>query len=133
MEHFSTLARINQRRRVSPETVHFACSFHRCHCEGNEGDEMENKFRKEMQSPLIQLKLKMIRDNVNRWDTLWASYEGRYKEMSEDEIKAFNAELHVIATDTMNELSSIRKRLIKVSVPFEEKPSEKSGPRHPGR
>ena len=94
---------------------------------------MENKFRKEMQSPLIQLKLKMIRDNVNRWDTLWASYEGRYKEMSEDEIKAFNAELHVIATDTMNELSSIRKRLIKTSVPFEEKPSEKSASRHPGR
>lgn len=87
---------------------------------------MENKFRKEMQNPLIQLKLKMIRDNVNRWDTLWASYEGRYKEMSEDEIKAFNAELHVIATDTMNELSSIRKRFIKASVPFEEKPSEKS-------
>ena len=49
---------------------------------------MENKFRKEMQNPLIQLKLKMIRDNVNRWDTLWVSYEGRYKEMSEDEIKA---------------------------------------------
>lgn len=86
-----------------------------------------------MQSPLIQLKLKMIRDNVNRWDTLWASYEGRYKEMSEDEIKAFNAELHVIATDTMNELSSIRKRLIEASVPFEEKPPEKSGPRHPRR
>lgn len=94
---------------------------------------MENKIRKEMQSPLIQLKLKIIRDIVNRWDVLWASHKGRYKEMSEAEIKAFNAELHVIATDTMNELSSIRKRLIKTSVPFEEKSSEKSASRHPGR
>ena len=49
--------------------------------------------------------------------------------MSEDELRAFNAELHVIASDTMNELSSIWKRLIKVSVPFEEKTSEKSASR----
>lgn len=82
---------------------------------------MDNKGRKEMQTPLIQLKLKMIRDNVDRWDALWASYEGRYKEMPEDEIRAFNAELHVIANDTMNELSSIRKKLVKASVPFEER------------
>lgn len=81
---------------------------------------MEEKVRKEMQSPLIQLKLKMIRDSVDRWDALWASYEGRYKGMSEDEIRAFNAELRVIANDTMNELSSIRKRLSRKSVPFEE-------------
>ena len=81
---------------------------------------MEDKVRKEMQSPLIQLKLKMIRDNVDRWDALWASYEGRYKGMYEDEIRAFNAELRVIANDTMNELSSIRKRLSRKSVPFEE-------------
>lgn len=94
---------------------------------------MENKFKKEMQNPLIQLKLKMIRVNVNRWDALWASYEGCYKEMLEDEIKAFNAELLVIAIDTMNELTSIRKQLSKKSVPFEEKPSEESGPRHLGR
>ena len=87
---------------------------------------MEDKVRKEMQSPLIQLKLKSIKDNVDRWDSLWASHEGRYKEMSEDELRAFNAKLHVIASDTMNELSSIRKRLIRVSVPFEEKPPEKS-------
>ena len=73
---------------------------------------MEDKVRKEMQSPLIQLKLKMIRDNVDRWDALWASYEGRYKEMSEAETRAFNAELHVIANDTMNELSAIRKKLV---------------------
>ncbi len=124
----------NQSEKKSQSwTVHFARRFHRCHCERVEGDEMENKFKKEMQNPLIQLKLKMIRDNVNRWDALWASYEGYYKEMSEDEIKAFNAELLVIATDTMNELSSIRKMHIKTSVPFEEKPSEKSGPRHLGR
>lgn len=87
---------------------------------------MEDKVRKEMQSPLIQLKLKMIRNNVDRWDALWASHEGHYKEMSEDEIRAFNAELHVIANDTMNELSSIRKRLLKMSVPFEEKSPDKS-------
>lgn len=87
---------------------------------------MEDKVRKEMQSPLIQLKLKIIRDNVDRWDALWASHEGRYKEMSEEEIRAFNAELHVIANDTMNELSSIRKRLLKMSVPFEEKRPDKS-------
>lgn len=79
-----------------------------------------------MQSPLIQLKLKIIKDNVDRWDALWASCEGRYKEMSEDEIRAFNAELHVIANDTMNELSSIRNRLLKKSVPFEEKSPDKS-------
>ena len=72
-----------------------------------------------MQSPLIQLKLKMIRDNIDRWDALWTSHEGRYKEMSEAEIKAFNAELHVIASDTMNEISLIRKQLSKKSVPFE--------------
>lgn len=86
---------------------------------------MEDKIRKEMKSPLIQLKLKMIRDNVDRWDALWASHEGLYKEMAEDEIRAFNAELHVIASDTMNELSSIRKRLSKKSVPFEEKSTSK--------
>lgn len=86
---------------------------------------MEDKIRKEMQSPLIQLKLKMIRDNVDRWDALWASYEGRYKGMSEDEIRAFNAELRVIANDTMNALSSIRKQLLKKSVPFEEKSASK--------
>lgn len=40
---------------------------------------------------------------------------------SDDEIRAFNAELNVIATDTMNELSAIRKQLAKSSVPFEEK------------
>lgn len=89
---------------------------------------MEDKVRKEMQSPLIQLKLKMIRDNVDRWDSLWASYEGRYKDMSEAEIRAFNAELHVIANDTMNELSSIRKRLLKKGVPFEKKSPDKSFP-----
>ena len=87
---------------------------------------MGDKVRKEMQSPLIQLKLKIIKDNVDRWDALWASCEGRYKEMSEAEIRAFNAELHVIANDTMNELSSIRKKLVKASVPFEEKPTEQS-------
>ena len=87
---------------------------------------MEDKVRKEMQSPLIQLKLKIIKDNVDRWDTLWASHKGRYKDMSEAEIRAFNAELHVIANDTMNELSSIRKKLVKASVPFEEKPTEQS-------
>ena len=83
-----------------------------------------------MQSPLIQLKLKMIRDNVDRWDALWASYEGRYKGMSEDEIRAFNAELRVIANDTMNELSSIRKRLSRKSVPFEEVLPTRSFMRH---
>ena len=86
-----------------------------------------------MQSPLIQLKLKIIKDNVDRWDTLWASHKERYKDMSEAEIRAFNAELHVIANDTMNELSSIRKKLVKASVPFEEKPTEKSASIRRGR
>ena len=91
---------------------------------------MEDKVRKEMQSPLIQLKLKIIKDNIDRWDTLWASHKERYKDMSEAEIRAFNAELHVIANDTMNELSSIRKRLLKMSVPFEENSPDKSSSSH---
>ncbi|HIV98765.1 MAG TPA: hypothetical protein IAB12_03170 [Candidatus Ornithospirochaeta avicola] len=53
--------------------------------------------------------------------------------MSEDEIRAFDAGLHVIANDTMNELSLIRKKLVKASVPFEEKTPEKSASSHLGR
>ena len=89
---------------------------------------MEDKVRKEMQRPLIQLKLKMVRDNFDHWDALWASYEERYKEMSEDELRSFNAELHVIANDTMNELSSIRKQLLKSSVPLKKRRQRSQSP-----
>ena len=125
-EHFFHSCKNQSKKKNQSWNCIFASWFHQCHCNRNEGDEMEDKVRKEMQSPLIQLKLKMIRNNVDRWDALWASHEGHYKEMSEDEIRAFNAELHVIANDTMNELSSIRKRLLKMSVPFEEKSPDKS-------
>ena len=120
-EHFFHSCKNQSEKKSQSWSCAFASWFQQCHCERIEGDEMEDKVRKEMQSPLIQLKLKMIRDNVDRWDALWASYGGRYKEMSEAETRAFNAELHVIANDTMNELSSIRKQLSKKSVPFEEK------------
>ena len=116
---FSTLVRISLRKRASPGTVHLQAGFINVLATGFEGGEMEDKVIKEMQSLLIQLKI--IRDNVNRWDTLWASYEGCYKEMSGAEVRAFNAELHVIANNTMNELSSIMKYLLKKSVPFEER------------
>lgn len=52
---------------------------------------MVNKVRKEMQTPLMQLKLKMIQDNVERWDSLWASYEGHYQEMTDVETRVFYA------------------------------------------
>ena len=120
-EHFFHSWKNQSEKKSQPWSCAFASWFQQCHCERIEGDEMEDKIKKEMKSPLIQLKLKMIRDNVDRWDALWISHEGRYKGMSEAEIRAFNAELHVIASDTMNELSLIRKQLSKKSVPFEEK------------
>lgn len=89
---------------------------------------MVNKVRKEMQTPLMQLKLKMIQDNVERWDSLWASYEGHYQEMSDVETRVFYAELHVIANDTMNELSSIRKQLLKNSVPLKKRRQRSQSP-----
>ena len=111
-EHFFHSCKNQSEKKSQSWNCAFASWFQQCHCEGIEGDEMEDKVRKEMQRPLIQLKLKMVRDNVDRWDALWASYEGRYNEMSEAETRAFNAELHVIANDTMNELSAIRKKLV---------------------
>ena len=50
--------------------------------------------------------------------------------MSDVETRGFYAELRVIANDTMNELSSIRKQLLKNSVPFGEKTPEKSVSMH---
>lgn len=83
---------------------------------------MIDKVKEERPSSLIQLKLESICDNIDCGNSLWASYEGRYREMSEDEIRVFTAEFHFIANDTMNELSSIMKQLARASVHFKEKP-----------
>lgn len=64
----------------------------------------------------------MVWKNVDRWDKIWNSIEGqRYVEMTDDERRNINAELKVLATDTMNELSAIKRELYRESVPFEEK------------
>ncbi len=85
---------------------------------------MEYKVIKEMQTLSMQLKLKMIWNNVEHWDTLWSSYEERYQEMTEEEMRDFNGKLHVLANHTINDLSVIRRRLSEVGVSFDDLPSE---------
>lgn len=72
VEHFFHSCKNQSEKKGLSWNCAFASRFHKCHCDRIEGDGMENKVRKEMESPLIQLK--MIRDNVNHWDVLWASY-----------------------------------------------------------
>lgn len=73
-------------------------------------------------SPLLSMKLKMVWKNVDRWNKIGNSIEGQhYIEMTEDERRNINAELKVMASDTMNELSAIKRELSRASVPFEEK------------
>lgn len=73
-----------------------------------------NKTHEELSalSPLNRLRIERICKNVKEWDFLWKDVEGaRYLNMTPEEIRNFNAMLNVIANDTMNTLSSLKKSL----------------------
>ena len=55
-------------------------------------------------------RIQRIDDYVARWDALWQSVDdGKYALMSPEEKRRFNADLHVIETNTINELSALRR------------------------
>ena len=61
-------------------------------------------------SLLDRLRIEMVCKNVEEWDSLWKSVEGdKYLDMIYEEIRNFNATLNVIANNTMNTLSALRK------------------------
>ena len=71
-----------------------------------------NKMPEKMSalSSLDRLRIERICKNVEEWDSLWKTVAGdKYLNMASEEIKSFNATLNVIANDTMNTLSSLKK------------------------
>ena len=63
-------------------------------------------------SPLDRLRIEMISKNIEDRDCLWESIaENVYMSMTMEEMRKFNAALNVIANDTMNTLSSLRKSI----------------------
>ncbi len=59
-----------------------------------------------------ELRIQRIDRYVDQWDALWASVDdGRYALMSPEEVRRFNADLHVIETNTLNELSALRRTI----------------------
>ena len=59
---------------------------------------------------LNDMRLERIDNYVDRWDELWNSVDdGRYALMSPEEKRRFNADLHVIETNIINELSALRR------------------------
>lgn len=64
-------------------------------------------------SLLDRIRIDSIRDNVERWDSLWSSVRDIYSSLSNDEIRASNTKLTVLANSTMNELSALRASLNK--------------------
>ena len=56
-----------------------------------------------------EMRIQRIDDYVARWDALLQSVDdGKYALMSPEEKRRFNADLHVIETNTINELSALR-------------------------
>ena len=68
----------------------------------------ESRAAKAELSPVMKRKIEPVCDAVDRWSVLWGSVEGRYSQMSMDEVRAFNAQLNVLACNTMNDLVYIR-------------------------
>lgn len=59
---------------------------------------------------LNDMRLERINNYVDCWDALWQSVDdGRYALMSPEEKRRFNADLHVIKTNTINEFSALRR------------------------
>lgn len=59
---------------------------------------------------LNDMRLERINNYVDCWDALWQSVDdGRYALMSPEEKRNFNADLHVIETNVINELSALRR------------------------
>lgn len=77
------------------------------------GKAMDKTHRKvSALSPLDRLRIEMISKNIEDWDCLWESIaENVYMSMTMEEMRKFNAALNVIANDTMNTLSSLRKSI----------------------
>ncbi len=57
-----------------------------------------------------EMRIQRIDDYVARWDAFRQSVDdGKYALMSPEEKRRFNADLHVIETNTINELSALRR------------------------
>ena len=59
-----------------------------------------------------ELRIQRIERYVDQWNALWASVDdGQYALMSPEEVRRFNAALHVIETNALNELSALRRTI----------------------
>ena len=102
-----SLSKSSQERKRN-DTLYMSSFFYLCNMKRKSNEKMPEK--RSALSSLNRLRIERICKNAEEWDSLWMSVAGdKYLNMTHEEIRNFNASLNVIANDTMNTLSALRK------------------------